>query len=68
MTQVAVSSIILAFGLVCLFVFMGTKALADEARGERRFYLIGFYRSVLLALGIVSLMIGVSRLLALFVP
>lgn len=66
MTAAASSAIALAFGLVCLLVFMSTKAQADDARGERRFYVIGFYRSVLLALGLVSLMIGISRLLSVF--
>ena len=54
----------LGFGLVCLLAFFGLKGQADAARGERRFLAIGFYRSVLLAFGVVSLMVGVSRLLS----
>jgi hypothetical protein len=45
---------------------MAMKSQAEQVRGQRRFYLIGFYRSVLLAFGVVSLMIGISRLLAAF--
>jgi len=53
---------------VCLLAFAGLKGQAEAARGERRFYVIGFYRSVLLALGVGALMVGVSRLLAAIFP
>ncbi len=56
------------FGCLCLLVFARLKAEAEKARGSSRFYLIGFYRSVLLALGIVALMLGISRLLGYFFP
>ncbi len=58
----------LAFGFICLLAFMGLKTQVEQARGGRRFYVIGFYRSVLLAFGIGLLMIGVSRLLSVFFP
>lgn len=57
----------LAFALVCLVAFAGTKSHADAARGESRYYLIGLYRSVFMALAIAAFMVGVSRILALFV-
>ncbi len=56
------------FGCLCLLVFARLKGEAEKARGSSRFYLIGFYRSVLLALGIVALMLGISRLLGYFFP
>lgn len=58
--------IALAFGGACLIAFFGMKSAAEAARGQRRYLAIGFYRSVLLALGIVSLMIGISRVLSIF--
>lgn len=66
MTPPAASAVAIVFGAICLFAFMAMKSQAEQVRGERRFYLIGFYRSVLLAFGVVSLMIGISRLLAAF--
>jgi len=59
----ALASLWLAFGLACLVAYFGFKNVAERARGERRFYVLGFYRSVLLAFGVVSLMLGVSRVL-----
>lgn len=56
------------FGCICLLAFLGLKGQAEKARGTPRFYAIGFYRSVILALGIVALMVGVSRLLGMFFP
>ena len=58
----------LAFGLACLVFYGALKQRADQARGQRQFYIIGLYRSVALAFGIVALMVGVSRAIALFVP
>jgi len=61
---IATALLPLAFGIVCLIVFRNLQAQADDARGQRRFYLIGFYRAVILSFGIVCLMIGASRLLS----
>ncbi|HEX6510728.1 MAG TPA: hypothetical protein VF157_00390 [Chloroflexota bacterium] len=57
----------LAFGFVCLLFYGALKQRAEDARGQRRFYVLGFYRAVALAFGIVAVMVGISRLLALFV-
>ena len=67
MTGAAAAALPLLFGVACLLVYGGLKAQADAARGQRRFFVIGFYRSVALAFGLVGLMVGISRLLALFV-
>lgn len=64
MTTSVAAALPLLFGVACLLVYGGLKAQAEQARGQRRFYVIGFYRSVALAFGLVGLMIGVSRLLA----
>ncbi|HLG73014.1 MAG TPA: hypothetical protein VK009_21550 [Chloroflexota bacterium] len=60
--------IAIPFGCICLLVFRALRGEAEKARGSSRFYVVGFYRSVLLALGIVALMVGLSRVLAYFVP
>jgi hypothetical protein len=57
----------LGFGSLCLLFYVRLKREADGARGERRFYMIGLYRSVALAFGIVAVMIGISRILSLFI-
>jgi hypothetical protein len=50
---------------VCLIAYRALRPQAEAARGQRRFYFIGFYRAVILSFGIVCLMIGASRLLQL---
>ncbi|MBV9119529.1 MAG: hypothetical protein JOZ39_02390 [Chloroflexi bacterium] len=54
---------VLGFGVLCLVAYFGLRGQAEAARGERRFYVIGFYRSVLLAFGVLACMVAVSRLL-----
>jgi hypothetical protein len=58
----------LAFGLLCLLAFVGLKPQADAARGQGRFYVVGLYRSVALAFGVVGLMLAISRLLSAIIP
>lgn len=66
MTGAGAAALPLLFGLAALLVYGGLKAQAEAARGQRRFYVIGFYRSVALAFGLVGLMVGISRLVAQF--
>ncbi len=56
----------LALGAVCFLGYIVLKTQFDASRGQRRFFVIGFYRAVVLAFGIVAIMVGVSRLLSLF--